>query len=84
MYYTSRQVKISLYTLIKDLIPVLSLSLCMFLAIWLVTSKIENSYVQLLAGLTIGAFIYGGGAYLLRMKEINYITILSKKIKLWN
>lgn len=84
MFYTSRQVKISLYTLIKDLIPVLSLSLCMFLAIWLVTSKIGNSYVQLLAGLTIGAFIYGGGAYFLRMKEIYYITILSKRFKLWN
>ena len=84
MYYTSREVKIGLFELIKDLLPVLSLSLFMFLAIKLATCRIESSYIQLLVGISVGALIYGGGTYMLKIKEIKYISELSKKIKLWN
>jgi len=84
MYYTSREVKIGLFELIKDLLPVLSLSLFMFLAIKLATCRIESSYIQLLVGILAGALIYGGGTYMLKIKEIKYISELSKKIKLWN
>ena len=84
MYYTSREVKIGLFELIKDLLPVLSLSLFMFLAIKLATCRIESPYIQLLVGISVGALIYGGGTYMLKIKEIKYISELSKKIKLWN
>lgn len=84
MYYTSREVKIGLFELIKDLMPVLSLSLFMFLAIKLAICRIESSYIQLLVGILVGALIYGGGTYMLKIKEIKYISELSKKIKLWN
>ena len=83
MYYTSRQVEISLVTLIKDLMPALLLSLGMFAVVCLVTFRIENSYIQLLTGLFIGGLVYGGGAYLLKIKELNYISVLSKKFRLW-
>ena len=84
MYYTSREVKIGLFELIKDLMPVLSLSLFMFLAIKLATCRIESSYIQLVVGILVGVLIYGGGTYVLKIKEIKYISELSKKFKLWN
>lgn len=84
MYYTSREVKIGLFELIKDLMPVLSLSLFMFLAIKLATCRIDSSYIQLIVGILVGILIYGGGTYVLKIKEIKYISELSKKFKLWN
>ena len=81
MFYTSRQVRIGLFTLIKDLMPILLLSLCMALIVWMVSGRFENVYIQLIVGLLIGGFVYVGGAYLLKIKEINYIFVLSKKIK---
>lgn len=80
MYFTSRQVKISLFTLIKDLMPVLMLSLCMFMVVWLVTGRLENVYIQLIIGLLIGGMIYVGGAYLFKVREIKYIGLLTKKV----
>ena len=80
MYFTSRQVKISLFTLIKDLMPVLMLSLCMFMVVWLVTGRLENVYIQLIIGLLIGGMIYVGGAYLFKIREIKYIGLLTKKV----
>lgn len=80
MYFTSRQVKISLLTLIKDLMPILMLSLCMFMVVWLVTGRLENKYIQLVIGLLIGGMIYVGGAYLFKIREIKYIGLLTKKV----
>ena len=79
MFYTSRQVEISLYALVKDLLPVLSLSLVMFGIVLLATSGFENEYVQLCVGIFIGILIYFGGAYLLKIKELEYIHVLIKK-----
>lgn len=80
MYFTSRQVKISLFTLIKDLMPVLMLSLCMFMVVWLVTGRLENVYIQLIIGLLIGCLIYVGGAYLFKIREVKYVGLLTKKV----
>lgn len=86
MFYTSRQVEISLSILIKDLMPALFLSLMMFVAVMLATEKLSSVYIQLIIGLLIGGLIYGSGAYLLKIKEISYIYVLSSKIRkqLWN
>ena len=80
MFYTSRQVEISLYALVKDLLPVLGLSLTMFGIVLLATSSLENHYAQLCVGIFVGVFIYFGGAYLLKIKELNYVFVISKKI----
>lgn len=84
MFYTSRQVEISLFTLIKDLLPVLSLSLSMFVVVWFVSRTVDSIFLQLLIGLITGGLIYAGGAYVIKIKELSYIFVLSKKLKLWN
>lgn len=78
MFYTSKQVEISLSVLIKDLLPVLSLSLCMFGVVLLATSGCENVYVQLCVGIFAGVLFYFGGAYLLKIKELNYVCKITK------
>lgn len=80
MFYTSRQVEISLFILVKDLLPVLSLSLGMFVIVLLTTAGIENSYVQLCVGILLGILFYLVGAYLLKIKELKYIHVLFKKL----
>lgn len=80
MFYTSRQVRIGLFTLIKDLFPILLLSLCMALIVWMISGRFENVYIQLVVGLLIGGLFYFGGAYLLKIREFNYIVVLLKKV----
>ena len=80
MFYTSRQVEISLYSLIKDLLPILSLSLGMFGIVMLATTWLEYIYVQLCVGILVGVLFYIGGAYLLKIKELEYVYNLTKKL----
>ena len=80
MFYTSKQVEISLLVLIKDLMPALILSLSMFLVVALAIINISSDYIQLIIGIIIGGLLYGCGAYLLKLKELNYIFVLSSKI----
>ena len=80
MFYTSRQVEISLYSLIKDLLPILSLSLGMFGVVMLATTWLENIYAQLCVGILVGVLFYIGGAYLLKIKELEYVYNLTKKL----
>lgn len=84
MFYTSRQVEVGLISLIKDLMPVLTLSLVMFVVVWLISQSLENIYAQLLIGIGLGAILYLGGAYLLKIKELDYIHAIIKKVRLWN
>lgn len=81
MFYTSRQVEISLSILVKDLMPALFLSLMMFGIVLFATEYFSSVYIQLFVGVLIGSLVYGGGAYLLKIKEFNYIYVLSGKIK---
>ena len=80
IFYTSRQVEISLYSLIKDLLPILSLSLGMFGIVMLATSGFENIYAQLCVGILVGVLFYFGGAYLMKIKELEYVYNLTKKL----
>lgn len=80
MYYTSRQVEISLFALIIDLLPVFILSLGMFGIIMLATSGIENLYIQLCVGILAGILFYLGGAYVLRIKELKCFIKLTKQL----
>lgn len=80
MFYTSKLVEIGLYDLVKDLLPVLSLSLGMFGTILLATSSVENVYAQLCVGILVGSLFYVGGAYVLKIKELEYVFNLTKKL----
>lgn len=84
MFYTSREVEVGLVSIIKDLVPVLTLSLVMYVVVWLISQSMANIYAQLFVGISVGAILYLGGAYLLKIKELDYIHAIIKKVKLWN
>ena len=80
MFYTSKQAEISLYALIKDLLPTLVLSLGMFFVVFMVIDSLDNYYAQLIVGIVVGTLMYLGGAYLLKIKELKYVYNLTKKL----
>jgi O-antigen/teichoic acid export membrane protein len=80
MYFTSKEIEVSLYTLIKDLVPILGLSVTMFGLVCWATISLENIFVQLGIGIIVGVLFYVGGAYLLNIKELKYISLLTKKL----
>jgi hypothetical protein len=80
MFYTSKQVEVGLLALIKDLLPILFLSLIMYGIVWLIVSCFESVYIQLGIGIPVGAFLYLGGAYAFKIKEIKYLNIVTKKL----
>ena len=80
MFYTSREVKISLFTLIRDLLPTMALSFLMFGIVIFVTYGLENDYAQLCVGVFVGILFYFGGAYLFKIKELKYVYNLTKKL----
>ena len=86
MFYTSKQVEISLYNLIKDLMPVLCISIFMFIVVYFVSSFFDSVFLQLFIGILLGGIVYCGLAYLFKIKELNYISELFNliKLKLWN
>lgn len=80
MYYTSKQVKVSMFDLVKDLLPVLFLSLSMFAVVSFVTIVFDNVYFQLGVGFFVGILLYVGGAYIFKISELNYFYLLTKKL----
>lgn len=80
MYYTSKQVEVSLFALVKDLIPILVLSLMMCGLVWWLSSHFEDVYFQLTIGVPVGLLFYLGGSYLVRIKELEYIHVIIKKL----
>lgn len=80
MFYTSREVNISLFTLIRDLLPSLSLSLGMFFVVFLTINELGNIYTQLAVGIAVGVCLYIGGAYMMKIKELKYVYNLTKKL----
>ena len=81
MFYTSKEIEVSLFALIKDIMPVLGLSFTMYGVVWWIASCFNNVYVQLGLGITVGILLYLGGAYLLKIKELDYFFLLTKKLK---
>lgn len=80
MFFTSKQVEVSLCSLIKDLMPFLGLAFTMFGIVFLVITVIGNVYCQLGVGIILGILLYLGGAYLLKIRELDYIFLLTKKL----
>lgn len=84
MFYTSKQVEVSLISLIKDLLPILTLSFGMFMVVRLIAMGIDNMYTQLILGIGAGALMYIGCAYFLNIKELYFVIGIIKKVRLWN
>ena len=80
-YYTGKLIRVGFFMQMRDLLPVLSMSLLMFLVVFLTTKIIVNQYIELILGVVIGFVLYFGGARLLHFKEVSYLQELINKDK---
>ncbi len=80
-YYTGKLIQVGYWKQMKDLIPILLLSLLMFGCIHAVIYFIPNMLVQLIAGGMVGVIVYLGGAYLLRFEELKDVKYLLNRKK---
>lgn len=75
-WYTKKLYNYGLLKQLKDLLPVLSLSLTLFVAARTMTYIFDNLYIQLLAGFGIAIVVYLGGALLFKFKELEDVKYL--------
>lgn len=75
-WYTGKFYGFGFKKQIKDLAPILLLGLLMFVAVMGITHAIPNMILQIIIGSIVGAILYLGGAYLLRLdafKDFQYL-----------
>lgn len=78
-YYTGKLIHIGLFKQMRDLIPIIILSLVMFGVILLANHFITNLYIQIIIGGIIGVTVYLGGAILFKFKELNDVKYMLKR-----
>ena len=55
----------------KDLMPILLLSLLVFVVVYGITLVVSNEWVQIIVGGSVGVVLYLGIAYLFRFEELD-------------
>lgn len=80
-WYTGKMYDFGFWKQIKDILPVLTLSVTMFAIILFVNSFVHNYWAQAALGTAIGFILYVGGAYIFKFPEIIDIKYLLKRNK---
>lgn len=78
-YYSKKIIDFGFWEQLKDLKYILLLSHVMFLVSLGTTFVFSNLWLQIIFGGLLGSIIYLGGAYLLKMEEIEDIKFLLRK-----
>ena len=77
-YYTGKLIHVGYFLQMKDLIPILLLTLFMGLCVYIVTLVLPGYPLQLTVGVITGVIIYVGVAYLFKMPELKDMLSLLK------
>lgn len=78
-YYTGKLINVDFIKQMKDVAPSLAYSLSMGLVVWLTIHLIENSWIQLISGVTVGAVYYLGVSKIMKSPELEYVIRLVKE-----
>lgn len=81
-HYTNNLVGLSLMPQIKQLAPILGLTVVMGGAVYASTLFVQNPYLTLLVGFITGLVVYIGAAPVFRVRELNAILSFVKNRKL--
>lgn len=77
-YYTNKLIDLSIVRQFKDICPSLILSLTMYAACKILSTRMGNGADSLLLSLLAGVAIYVGGAFAFRFKEIQLLQNIRK------
>lgn len=80
-YYTGKLIHVGYYKQMKDIFPIFMLSLLMWFCINVAIYFISNMVLQVIIGGLIGTFVYIGGAYLLKFKELEDVKYMLNRKK---
>lgn len=78
-YYTGKLINVGYLKQMRDLFPILLLSLVLFGVILVINQFISNYLLQILVGGTIGSLVYLGGAFLFKFDELNDVKYMLKR-----
>ena len=81
-YYTRKLIGISLYTQLKELLPVILLSFSMGIVMYGSVFLFQNVWLQLFIGIISGGFYFMGLSYLFHFQEFNVLNIIFRKSKM--
>lgn len=80
-YYTGKLINVGYWLQMKDILPILLLSLFMGGCVYLLTIFVSGYLLQLILGILLGGVVYIGLAYLFRMPELTEVLALLKRRK---
>ena len=80
-YYTGKLIHVGYWKQMKDLLPVFSLSVLMWLAIHAVNFFISNMILQIMTGGMVGLALYVGMAYLMKFSELEDVKYMLNRKK---
>ena len=78
-WYTKKLYNYGFLKQMKDLMPIIFLSIALFVAAHAMTCIFDNLYVQILTGFTVAAVVYLGGALLFKFEELKDVKFLLKR-----
>lgn len=78
-WYTGKLYNFGIVKQFKDLIPILTISLIVFVVSLSMTFIFDNMIVQIVSGILVSVVFYIGSALLLKFKEIEDVKFLLKK-----
>ena len=78
-YYTGKLINVGFIKQMKDLFPILCLSVIMFLIVIYIVHIIPNIFMKLFIGIFVGIIVYISGSYLLKFPEVEEILNIIRK-----
>ena len=80
-YYTGKLINVGFYKQLGDLMPILILSLSVFIVIYISNLFMTNMLIQIIVGAIVGGLVYLGGALLLDFKELDEVKYMLTRNK---
>lgn len=78
-YYTGKLINVGFFRQMRDLFPIILLSLTMFAVVLLLNHLITDDIIRLIVGVLVGAIIYSGGSYIFKFKELDELISLIRR-----
>jgi len=80
-YYTGKLINLGFIKQMKDLLPTYGLSLLIFIVVFGINQFFDNLWLQLIIGLSVGALLYLGLAYLFGFSELQDLKYMMNRKK---
>lgn len=78
-YYTGKLINVGYWKQMKDLFPIFSLSILLWISVHVCNYFISNMILQIVIGGILGTMVYIGTAYVFKFKELDDVKYMLKR-----